>query len=153
MRPIYEVVGVVQALWQVVALLSCLPLLSRLETVLVQTPPGVPTLPALALYCWLKGSRLVVDWHNYSHTILALALPPAHPLVRTTRLLEAAAGYTASAAFCVTQATLTSLTHDTAVASGPGHQKPTNDFVLILKWTSKVPLYQQLYRRWLLIYK
>ena len=31
---------------------------------------GVPALPVLWLYCALKGTRLVVDWHNYSHTIL-----------------------------------------------------------------------------------
>ena len=31
---------------------------------------GVPALPVLWLYCAVKGTRLVVDWHNYSHTIL-----------------------------------------------------------------------------------
>ena len=30
----------------------------------------MPALPVLWLYCAVKGTRLVVDWHNYSHTIL-----------------------------------------------------------------------------------
>ena len=92
-----------KTLWQAVSLLLALPLLSHLDYLLVQTPPGVPALPTLALYCWLKGTRLVVDWHNYSHTILALALHPAHPLVRLTNILERRAASTADSALCVTQ--------------------------------------------------
>ena len=34
------------------------------------------------LLCLLRGARLVVDWHNYGFTILALAHPHTHPLVR-----------------------------------------------------------------------
>ena len=92
-----------KTIWQAVSLLVALPLLSHLDYVLVQTPPGVPSLPTLALYCWLKGTRLVVDWHNYSHTILALALHPAHPLVSLTNTVERLAAATAHSAFCVTQ--------------------------------------------------
>ena len=36
---------------------------------------GVPALPVLWLYCAVKGTRLVVDWHNYSHTILQVIKP------------------------------------------------------------------------------
>ena len=93
----------VKTIWQAVSLLLTLPLLSHLDYLLVQTPPGVPTLPVLALYCWAKGTRLVVDWHNYSHTILAMSLSPSHPLVRLTRWLENTAASRASSAFCVTK--------------------------------------------------
>ena len=116
-----------KTVWQAVSLLLTLPLLSRLDYVLVQTPPGVPTLPALALYCWLKGTRLVVDWHNYSHTILALALHPAHPLVSLTNILERRAAATAHSAFCVTKVILMvfnniSLSHSVlALAKGALH--------------------------------
>ena len=72
----------VKTVWQAVSLLLALPLFSHLDFLLVQTPPGIPSLPVLWLYCTLKGTRLVVDWHNYSHTILALALSKSHPLVR-----------------------------------------------------------------------
>lgn len=49
-----------------------------------QNPPAIPTLPMAWLYCLLRNCSLVVDWHNYSYSILALALGARHPLVRMT---------------------------------------------------------------------
>ena len=37
------------------------------------------------LLCVLRGGRLVVDWHNYGFTILALTHPETHPLVRLAK--------------------------------------------------------------------
>ena len=42
-------------------------------------------MPSLAVCCvvsLLRGATLVVDWHNYGYTLLALSLSPAHLLVR-----------------------------------------------------------------------
>ena len=48
---------------------------------LLQNPPAIPSLPVAVLVCRLRSSKLVVDWHNYGYTILALTIGPAHPLV------------------------------------------------------------------------
>jgi len=95
---------VLKTVWQALFLLLSLPLLSHLDFVLVQTPPGVPTIPVLCFYCFIKGTKLVVDFHNYSHTILAMALSNSHPLVKITHDLERMFSRTAHASFCVTKA-------------------------------------------------
>jgi beta-1,4-mannosyltransferase len=117
-----------KAVWQAATLLLALPLLSPLSHLLVQTPPGVPTLPVLWLYCAVRGPSLVVDFHNYSHTILALAAGPRHPLVRLTRLLEGWAARRAAAAFCVSRAMAEDLAAEWGVRAVVLHDRPPPHF-------------------------
>jgi len=119
---------VVKALWQILFLLLSLPLFSHLSYILVQTPPGIPTLPALWLYCTVKGSQLVVDWHNYSHTILSLALPPSHPMVTITKMVERIFGQMASNAFCVTKAMSRDLSTNWGVKASVLYDRPPEKF-------------------------
>ncbi|EEC06127.1 beta1,4 mannosyltransferase, putative [Ixodes scapularis] len=95
---------VFKTLWQTVVLLACLFWLSRPSHLLVQNPPSIPTLPVAWLYCLLRGCALVVDWHNYGYSILALALKETHPLVRVCRFCEKTFGRKAGSAFCVSEA-------------------------------------------------
>jgi len=119
---------VVKSLWQIVFLLLSLPLFSHLSYILVQTPPGIPTLPTLWLYCTVKGTQLVVDWHNYSHTILSLALPASHPMVTITKLLERMFGQMASNAFCVTKAMSRDLASNWGVKARVLYDRPPHQF-------------------------
>ena len=114
--------------WQAITLLLALPLLSHLSHLLVQTPPGVPTLPVLWLYCWLKKTHLVVDFHNYSHTILAMATGPSHLLVAVTKVLEGWVGARASAAFCVTKAMADDLAKNWGIKALVLHDRPPQQF-------------------------
>jgi len=117
-----------KTMWQAITLLLALPLLSHLSHLLVQTPPGVPTLPVLWLYCWLKRTHLVVDFHNYSHTILAMATGPSHPLVAITKILEGWVGARASAAFCVTKAMAEDLAKNWGIKALVLHDRPPQQF-------------------------
>lgn len=47
-----------------------------------QNPPGLPGIAVAWLVCVLRGSKLVIDWHNYGYTIMALSHGRGHPLVR-----------------------------------------------------------------------
>ncbi|KAL8998581.1 MAG: hypothetical protein Q9169_002421 [Polycauliona sp. 2 TL-2023] len=62
---------------------------------LVQNPPTIPTLLVAQAICFIRNTRLVIDWHNFGYSILALKLGSAHPLVRLSWLLEK--GFTANA--------------------------------------------------------
>lgn len=51
----------------------------------LQTPPAIPTLCIVWMVCRLKGSKMLVDWHNYGYTLLALALGNDHTLVSISK--------------------------------------------------------------------
>jgi beta-1,4-mannosyltransferase len=76
--------------------------LERPKIVLVQNPPSFPTLAAARLGA--RGARLIVDWHNYGYSLLALRLAPDHPAVRASRWYEGVAGRLGDAHFCVSEA-------------------------------------------------
>ncbi|KAK3940267.1 glycosyl transferases group 1-domain-containing protein [Diplogelasinospora grovesii] len=48
---------------------------------LVQNPPSIPTLAIASLTCYLRNTKLTIDWHNYGWSILANTRGPTHPLV------------------------------------------------------------------------
>jgi len=54
--------------------------------VLMQNPPAIPVLLVLVVVCLLRGSKLIVDYHNYGHTILALSLGKGHALVQFSKV-------------------------------------------------------------------
>ena len=101
---------VLKTLWQSLSLLLSLPwcLGSNMpEVILVQNPPSIPTLPALQFYCRFlcRGrSKLVIDWHNYGYTILAMSQPSGSLLTRFAETIERQFGRGAAANFCVTSA-------------------------------------------------
>ena len=47
-----------------------------------QNPPSIPTMAVVYTVAKVRFSKVVIDWHNYGHTILAMALGKGHPLVR-----------------------------------------------------------------------
>ena len=50
-----------------------------------QTPPAIPTMSVMVLACVLRGTKLIVDYHNYGHTVLALSLGHRHMIVRLAK--------------------------------------------------------------------
>jgi len=82
-----------RASMQASALLSMLLRLPKPDVILVQNPPALPTLAAAWMAARLRGARFVIDWHNLSHTILAVRLGERLPRGRRVeRLREAAIG-------------------------------------------------------------
>ena len=55
-----------------------------------QVPPALPTLPLCRAAALWHGCPLVVDWHNFAHTLMALSLGAQHPAVRPLRQPSAA---------------------------------------------------------------
>jgi beta-1,4-mannosyltransferase len=56
--------------------------LPKADVMLVQNPPAIPALAVAWVVARLRGARLVIDWHNLSHTIAAVRLGEAHRAVK-----------------------------------------------------------------------
>lgn len=58
--------------------------------IMLQTPPAVPTFFVVWLVSWLRGMRLIIDWHNYGYSIMALSVGGwrYHPLTAIYTFLE-----------------------------------------------------------------
>lgn len=58
------------------------------DVILVQNPPGIPTLALAWLAARARGARLVVDWHNLTSSMLAMRATPDHWLVHLAARYE-----------------------------------------------------------------
>jgi beta-1,4-mannosyltransferase len=50
-----------------------------------KNPPSIPTLALVWLVGYLRGSKVIIDWHNLGYSILALKLGENHLLVRIAK--------------------------------------------------------------------
>lgn len=100
----------------------------RPDVVIVQNPPGIPTLPIAWLAARLRGSRLVIDWHNLTSAMLALRLGATHPVVRAARVVERWAGRHADHNLFVSQAMAERLTRDWGLPGSVFRDRPRDVF-------------------------
>ena len=89
---------------QAASLLRTLLRIPKPDVILVQNPPAVPTLAAAWTAARMRGARLVIDWHNLSHTMLAVRLGDNHRAVRALRRSERRWAHRADAHIAVSQA-------------------------------------------------
>jgi beta-1,4-mannosyltransferase len=78
--------------------------IARPDVVLVQSPPAIPTLLLAPFVRWARGAKLLIDWHNFGYSMLALTVGQNHTLVRAARWYEGATGRLADAHLCVSRA-------------------------------------------------
>lgn len=71
---------------------------------LVQNPPSIPTLMIAALVCRMRGTALMIDWHNYGWSILSGTRGSSHPLVAISKVYECFFGRFGSYNLTVTEA-------------------------------------------------
>ncbi|TRM62853.1 glycosyl transferases group 1-domain-containing protein [Schizophyllum amplum] len=74
------------------------------EFLLVQNPPSIPTLAIVWIVSRIRGSKVIIDWHNLGYSILALKLGENHIYVRISTWFERYFGRSAYAHLFVTQA-------------------------------------------------
>ncbi|KAI3956705.1 hypothetical protein MKW92_028083, partial [Papaver armeniacum] len=74
------------------------------DVFIVQNPPSVPTLVAVRWASWLRHSAIIVDWHNFGYTLLALFMGRSSPFVKIYRWIEKYYGKMADGSLCVTKA-------------------------------------------------
>jgi beta-1,4-mannosyltransferase len=77
--------------------------------ILVQNPPAIPTLLIALIAARARSARLVIDWHNFGWSMLALKLNKRGAVVRMARWYEQNLGPAADRHLCVSEAMRTEL--------------------------------------------
>ena len=95
---------------------------------LVQNPPSIPTLLVAQLICYTRHTRLIIDWHNLGHTILALKLGYGHPLVKLSEAYETVVARFAHGHFAVSQAMTKLLKQKYGIDAQPLYDRPAKQF-------------------------
>jgi beta-1,4-mannosyltransferase len=85
----FVVLSAARAALQSARLFAALMRVPKPDVILVQNPPAVPTLSVAWTVAKLRRAKLVIDWHNLSHTILAVRLGSDHRAVRALARSEA----------------------------------------------------------------
>ena len=98
--------------------------LERPDIILVQNPPGIPTLPLAWLAARLRSAALVIDWHNLTSSMLALRLGGGHALVRCVAMIERICGRHADRNLFVSEAMGTHLRADWGLAGTVFRDRP-----------------------------
>ncbi|HVY91382.1 MAG TPA: glycosyltransferase, partial [Bryobacteraceae bacterium] len=75
---------------------------ARPKTILVQNPPAFPTFSAGRIAARITGARLIVDWHNYGFSMLALQT--RGKVIAWAERYEGRMARHAAAHFCVSRA-------------------------------------------------
>ena len=109
-------------------LLSTLLRLPKPDLILVQNPPAVPTLGVAWLAARMRGARLVIDWHNLSHTILAVPLGEQHRAVRSLARSEKRWAHRADGHLAVSQALADWLQREWRVTATVVYDRPAAFF-------------------------
>ncbi|KAI9823845.1 MAG: mannosyltransferase [Phylliscum demangeonii] len=128
---VFLLVGPLKVLWQIWHLWFILAYRTNpARWLLVQNPPSIPTLAVASVTCWLRNTRLMIDWHNLGWSILALRLGKSHALVRVAQWYERYFGQFASANLTVTHVMARSLrqTHGLRSPIIPLHDRPAAHF-------------------------
>ncbi|KAG5980137.1 hypothetical protein E4U55_004360 [Claviceps digitariae] len=62
------------------------------QWIIIQNPPSIPTFHVALIVSLIRGSKVVIDWHNYGHTILAQKSLPYAVLVSLYKWYEMTLG-------------------------------------------------------------
>ncbi|XP_055638974.1 chitobiosyldiphosphodolichol beta-mannosyltransferase [Toxorhynchites rutilus septentrionalis] len=117
-----------KTIWQALSLIIALMSIKKPQFILCQNPPAIPTLIVCYMYCFLFRSTMIVDWHNYTHTILAINTAPGHPIVKITKSIESYFGRKAADNFCVTKAMQRDLLNNWNIRANVLYDRPPTQF-------------------------
>jgi beta-1,4-mannosyltransferase len=117
-----------RALRQARRLFTLLMRLPRADVLLVQTPPAVPTMAVAWLVARLRGSRLLIDWHNLSHTVAAIRLGETHRAVKVLARSERRWARRADGHLAVSQALAVWLSSHYGITASVVYDRPVAAF-------------------------
>ena len=113
---------------QASGLLKMLLRLPKPDVIIVQNPPAAPTLAVAWLAARMRGARLIIDWHNLAHTVLAVPLGEHHRAVRSLTRAERRWGKRADAHLTVSHALADWLKRQWGISATVLYDRPTAFF-------------------------
>jgi beta-1,4-mannosyltransferase len=128
-KMLFPIIAPLKVLWQIGTVWhACGYRTKATKWMLVQNPPSIPTLAIAQAMCFIRHTRLIIDWHNFGYTILALKLGNKHPLVQISEMYERYVARAADAHFSVTKAMAIVLRRRFGVEATPLHDRPAAQF-------------------------
>lgn len=77
-----------KVIWQSIDLFLMLLISLKPSKYLLQNPPSLPAMGICWLIGFLKSNELIIDWHNYGYTIMAMSLNSQHVFVKLYKKFE-----------------------------------------------------------------
>ncbi|XP_006000163.1 chitobiosyldiphosphodolichol beta-mannosyltransferase [Latimeria chalumnae] len=96
--------------------------------ILLQNPPGLPSIAIAWAVSLLRGCKLIIDWHNYGYTIMSLTHGDHHPIVRIAKWYEKFFGRLSDYNLCVTNAMKEDLEMNWRIKATTLYDKPPSIF-------------------------
>ncbi|XP_064246665.1 chitobiosyldiphosphodolichol beta-mannosyltransferase isoform X1 [Passer domesticus] len=119
---------VLKVLVQSVQLLYTLLRIDQPSYILLQNPPGLPSIAVAWVAGLWWGSKLIIDWHNYGYTIMSLSHGRSHPLVLIAKWYEKLFGRLSDYNLCVTDAMKKDLWVNFKIKAVTLYDKPASHF-------------------------
>jgi beta-1,4-mannosyltransferase len=120
----FVLASVIRALGQAVRLFRLLMSLPRPDVIVVANPPAVPALAITWLVARARRSRLVIDWHDLSHTQAAVRLGESHRVVKSMARSERRWARRADAHLAASQALAAWLARECRVTAAVVYDRP-----------------------------
>mmetsp|Transcript_21948 Transcript_21948/g.32703 ORF Transcript_21948/g.32703 Transcript_21948/m.32703 type:complete len:488 (-) Transcript_21948:195-1658(-) len=129
-RVLYIFMAPLKVIYQILQLFFVLMMLPAFDCIIVQNPPGLPALLVAKIVCLFRFSRLIIDWHNFGYTLLALRFKGSltHPFVRAAKFYERWIGLTSDANICVTKAMKSFLRNKWGISATVLYDRPPAHF-------------------------
>ena len=96
-------VALIKIITQIFSLSWILFRIPKFRFLILQNPPGIPSMLICWIICKIRGSKFIIDWHNYGYTILKVNNRPKF-LVNLACRYEKYFGKKSDVNFCVSQA-------------------------------------------------
>lgn len=117
--------------WSILSLLSVFFSVKKADMLILQNPPGIPTLALCYLYCKVVKAKFIIDWHNYTWTIMSLESSPQSTIVKFAKAIEFYFGRKSDLNFCVTEAMKQDLQENWDIEATVLYDRPPERFQAI----------------------
>ena len=102
-RILFIFVALLKIILQTISLTWILLRIPKFRFLILQNPPGIPSMLICWLICKIRGSKFIIDWHNYGYTILKVNNRPNF-IVNLAYKYEKYIGKKSDLNFCVSRA-------------------------------------------------